>query len=48
MKVTYTMGPYEETVELPDELSEDNIQEDFEVWLWNRCDIGWHIEESSE
>ena len=48
MKVTYMMGPHEETVTLPDNLSDDEIQEDFEAWLWNRSDIGWHKEEDED
>ena len=31
MRVTYRMGPHEETVNLPDDLTDDQIQDDFEI-----------------
>lgn len=45
MKVTYTCAHYEQTEELPDDTTDDQIEEFFQTWLWNRSDIGWHKEE---
>lgn len=47
MKVEYTMGPFSDEVELPDDSTDEDIQADFEVWLWNRSDIGWSKRETT-
>ena len=45
IRVEYHMGPYHDIEELPDGLTEDEVQERFETWLSNRSDIGWHLVE---
>ena len=43
MKVEYHMGPFHDIEDLPDGLTEDDVQKWFETWLWNRSDIGWTL-----
>jgi hypothetical protein len=43
MIVEYHMGPHHDKEEIPYGLTESQVQEYFETWLWNRSDIGWTL-----
>ncbi len=41
MKVRFFNGYHEEIEEFPDNFTEEQISEAFNVWIWNFTDIGW-------
>ena len=45
MKVECYYGIITETIELPDDMTESQVEEAFNTWLWNHSDIGWHVVE---
>ena len=41
--VEFNCGHFSSKEEFPDGATEDEVQENFDVWLSNRTDIGWSI-----
>lgn len=43
IKIEFSCGMRDEMQQFEDEVTEDDVQEAFDVWLGNRSDIGWSV-----
>jgi len=39
---------HEEIVELPEEMSSDEVEEEFKDWVWNQIDGYWEVVEDDD
>ena len=37
----YVGSDYEQIIEYPDDITNEEIEEDFNVWVWEHIDCGW-------
>lgn len=44
LSIGFVGAVHEDELELPDDATEDDIDEAAKEWAWNYIDIGWHRE----